>query len=150
MPSTARSVRSGTHSQTASRPEQTQKAATRPQLRVVKGSRAQQNGLTDRFGRLLEWTRSRTAPMMQITVAVVFLGATLLGALALRTQMVENSFEASEIESEISELKQDVEEAQAELDALETSLPELAEEMGMEPQEGSISIDLSDYQKDGG
>lgn len=150
MPATARSVRSDSHHNNATRPVRSTKAATRPQLHVVKGSRDEQAGMTERFGRVIEWTRSRTAPLLQITVAIAFLAATLLGALVLRTQMVENSFEASTIESNITVLKQDVQEAQAELDALEASLPDLAEEMGMEPQEGSISIDLSEYQADKG
>ena len=80
------------------------------------------------------------------TIAIVFLVGTLLGALALRTQMVEISFESSQVQTRIERLSQDVEERQTQLDMLKASLPERAQEMGMVPQEGSISIDLNGYQ----
>ena len=76
---------------------------------------------------------------------MVFLVGTLLGALALRTQMVEIAFESSQVESRIERLSQDVEDAQTQLDLLKASLPERAQEMGMVPQEGSITIDLNGY-----
>ncbi|MBW3083603.1 hypothetical protein [Bifidobacterium phasiani] len=150
MPAPARSARSGAQTQPAGRPAQATPAATRPQLRVVKGRRADDQSVSRRLGRIIEWTRSRTTPLLHVTASIVFLGATLLGALALRTQMVQNSFEAAQVESNIATLNQDVQDAQSRLDELEASLPEKAKEMGMVPQEGSISIDLSDYQPSGG
>lgn len=63
----------------------------------------------------------------------------------LRTQMIENSFSAAQTTSNISELTQDVQEDQAKLDALEATLPDKAQQMGMVPQEGTVSIDLQGY-----
>mgnify|MGYP000093281645 CR=1 FL=1 len=76
----------------------------------------------------------------------MFLGVCLLGSLMLRTQMVQNSFEASQIETHITQLTQDVEDDQAKLDELDASLPSKAEEMGMVPQKGALTIDLNGYQ----
>ena len=53
---------------------------------------------------------------------------------------------ASQVQTRIERLSQDVEERQTQLDMLKASLPERAQEMGMVPQEGSISIDLNGYQ----
>ena len=64
----------------------------------------------------------------------------------LRTQMVQHSFEANQIESNITRLTQDVE---TKLDELEASLPSKAEEMGMVPQKGALTIDLNGYQPSG-
>jgi hypothetical protein len=61
--------------------------------------------------------------------------------------MVQNSFEASQTEAHISVLTQDVEDDQAKLDQLVASLPDKANEMGMVPQQGSVSIDLNGYQQ---
>ena len=77
------------------------------------------------------------------------LGGCLLGSLTLRTQMVQHSFEANQIESNITRLIQDVEDDQAKLDELEASLPSKAEEMGMVPQKGALTIDLNGYQPSG-
>ena len=81
-----------------------------------------------------------------LVIAAVFLGVCLLGSLMLRTQMVQNSFEASQIETHITQLTQDVEDDQAKLDELDASLPSKAEEMGMVPQKGALTIDLNGYQ----
>ena len=54
--------------------------------------------------------------------------------------------EASQIESSITKLTQDVEDDQAKLDELDASLPSKAEDMGMVPQKGALTIDLSGYQ----
>lgn len=150
MPAQARSVRSGSQAQPSGRPSHARQTATRPQLRVVKGRRAEEQGAAGRLGRIIAWTRSRTTPLLHVTASIVFLVATLLGALALRTEMVQNSFEASQVQEHIATLTQDVQEEKSRLDELEASLPERAQEMGMIPQEGSISIDLSGYQPSGG
>ena len=92
------------------------------------------------------WTRTRSTPLLHLVIAAVFLGVCLLGSLMLRTQMVQNSFEASQIETHITQLTQDVEDDQAKLDELGASLPSKAEEMGMVPQKGALTIDLNGYQ----
>lgn len=124
--------------------------STRPELRVVDGTRMAKRE-SGGFARLITWTRSRGSSLVHIAAAAVFLTGTLIGALLLRTQMIENAFEASAIEDHIAMLTQDVQEDQARLDALIASLPAKAEEMGMTTQQGSVSIDLSDYDngKDG-
>ena len=91
-------------------------------------------------------TRTRSTPLLHLVIAAVFLGVCLLGSLMLRTQMVQNSFEASQIETHITQLTQDVEDDQAKLDELDASLPSKAEEMGMVPQKGALAIDLNGYQ----
>jgi len=87
-----------------------------------------------------------STPLLHLVIAAVFLGVCLLGSLMLRTQMVQNSFEASQIETHITQLTQDVEDDQAKLDELDASLPSKAEEMGMVPQKGALTIDLNGYQ----
>ena len=84
--------------------------------------------------------------LLHLVIAAVFLGVCLLGSLMLRTQMVQNSFESSQIETHITQLTQDVEDDQAKLDELDASLPSKAEEMGMVPQKGALTIDLNGYQ----
>ena len=101
------------------------------------------------FEHLITWTRTRSTPLLHLVIAVVFLGGCLLGSLTLRTQMVQHSFEANQIESNITRLTQDVEDDQAKLDELEASLPSKAEEMGMVPQKGALTIDLNGYQPSG-
>ena len=86
---------------------------------------------------------------MHVVIAIVFLMATLLGALVLRTQMVQNSFKAAAVKQHISTLTQDVEDDQAKLDQLVASLPDKADEMGMVSQGGSVTIDLNGYQQSG-
>lgn len=71
------------------------------------------------------------------------------GILDATYQMVQHSFEANQIESNITRLTQDVEDDQTKLDELEASLPSKAEEMGMVPQKGALTIDLNGYQPSG-
>ncbi|WP_432623641.1 hypothetical protein [Bifidobacterium sp.] len=119
---------------------------TRPELHVVKGAQSGSNGVRRGFEQLITWTRTRSTPLLHLVIAAVFLGVCLLGSLMLRTQMVQNSFEASQIESSITKLTQDVEDDQAKLDELDASLPSKAEDMGMVPQKGALTIDLNGYQ----
>ena len=63
----------------------------------------------------------------------------------LRTQMVQDSFEATRIQREISNLNQDVQDDQNKLDQLQASLPDKAQQLGMQPQQGLNSIDLQGY-----
>ncbi|MBT1175752.1 hypothetical protein JS530_09630 [Bifidobacterium sp. LC6] len=99
------------------------------------------------FNRLMEWTRTRTAPMVHVVAAVIFLAATLIGALMLRTEMVQNSFEEAQVKQHISVLTQDIEDDQAKLDQLVASLPDKASEMGMVSKGGAVTIDLQGYQQ---
>ncbi|MSS12968.1 hypothetical protein [Bifidobacterium tsurumiense] len=147
MTATVRSARS--HAAPAGREHEMAAPAARPQLRVVEGGRVS-GGIVGGFHKAITWTKTRSTPLLHVVFAVVFLIAVLLGSLALRTQMVQNSFEASQVQSNISKLTQDVDDDQAKLDALEASLPEKAQSMGMIPQQGSISIDLSGYKATGG
>ncbi|WP_421745482.1 hypothetical protein [Bifidobacterium jacchi] len=116
----------------------------RPQLHLVVGGRARSEEPSG-IARLVTWTRARRLPVVHIVIAALFLVSSLLGALMLRTQMVQNSFEASTVQESIGRLTQDVEEDQSKLDALMMSLPDKAQKMGMVPQSGSISIDLNGY-----
>lgn len=147
MASTSRTVRSSAAPAGRRAPAESRPAA-RPQLHVVEESRTQhQSGsMIDRFNRLIAWTRTRSTPLIHIVIAVAFLLATLLGALMLRTQMVQNSFEASKVQERINILSQDVQDDQAKLDALIASLPDKAQKMGMVPQQDSITIDLNGYE----
>lgn len=119
--------------------------ATRPELKVVKGTRGRHSAVSEGFGRFMAWSRARSMSLLHVVVAVSFLAASLLGSLALRTQMAQNSFEQTQIQNRISTLTQDVEDDQAKLDELQASLPDKAQQMGMVPQQGSVSIDLSGY-----
>lgn len=144
MASAARSLRSNAVP-ASRRPEPAAAPASRPELRVVNGGRADKDDLAAGFGRFMEWVRTRSAPTVHIVVAVVFLAATLIGALMLRTQMVQNAFEVSSLETSIARLTQDVQDDQARLNQLEASLPQKADDMGMVPQSSSVSIDLNGY-----
>ena len=143
MAATARSVRSNA-TPSSNRPESKPATSSRPELRLISNQRAQTQGNV--VGRVIEWTRTRSAPLVHVVIAVAFLMGTLFGALMLRTQMVQNSFEAAQIEAYISVLTQDVEDDQAKLDQLVATLPDKASDMGMVPQQGSVSIDLNGYQ----
>ena len=147
----ARTVRSSAHAQTRPEPRTGGAVSSRPQLKVIDSAERQARGrvVVKVFGQVIEWTRTRSAPMVHVVVAVLFLAASLIGVLMLRTQMVQNSFESSELEVSISRLTQDVQDDQAKLSQLQASLPQKATDMGMVPQQGSVSIDLNGYKKGG-
>ena len=144
---TARSIRSNA-APASNRPHTKHQSSSRPELRVVSNPRGNEQGNV--VGRVIEWTRTRSAPLVHVAIAVIFLVGTLFGALMLRTQMVQNSFEAAQIETNINRLTQDIEDDQAKLDQLVANLPDKASDMGMVPQQGSVSIDLSGYQSNKG
>lgn len=143
MASTLRTARSnaapvapaGRGSDGAARP------AARPQLHVIDGS----SRSTGSLARIIAWTQARGASLIHVTVAIVFLVATLLITLMLRTQMVQNSFESNTVQNNINMLTQDVQDDQAKLDELISSLPDKAQKMGMVPQQDSVTIDLNGY-----
>lgn len=95
--------------------------------------------------RVIEWSNTRKAPLFNLIIVVIFLFVTPTTSLLLRTKMAEISFEQAATQSSISRLRQDVEAAQTKLDALEADLPTKAQDMGMVPQQGAITVDLSDY-----
>ena len=95
---TARSIRSNA-APASNRPHTKHQSSSRPELRVVSNPRGNEQGNV--VGRVIEWTRTRSAPLVHVAIAVIFLVGTLFGALMLRTQMVQNSFEAAQIETNI-------------------------------------------------
>ena len=120
---TARSIRSNA-APASNRPHTKHQSSSRPELRVVSNPRGNEQGNV--VGRVIEWTRTRSAPLVHVAIAVIFLVGTLVGALMLRTQLVQNSFEAAQSETN------------------------MASDMGMVPQQGSVSIDLNGYQSNKG
>ena len=148
---TARSIRSNA-APASNRPHTKHQSSSRPELRVVSNPRGNEQGNV--VGRVIEWTRTRSAPLVHVAIAVIFLVGTLFGALMLRTQigilLIVKAFEAAQIETNINRLTQDIEDDQAKLDQLVANLPDKASDMGMVPQQGSVSIDLSGYQSNKG
>lgn len=151
MAASARRIRS--QASPASHPErqhETRRATERPALHLVKNEQVDAVSSQDRFRSFIEWTRSHTAPVIQVVIAFVFLAATMVGSLTLRTQMAENSFEAKQTEQQIEQLQQDIQTDQTKLDSLQASLPQKAQDMGMVPQQDSVTIDLNGYQPSDG
>lgn len=99
----------------------------------------------NRLHKVIEWSNTRKAPFFNVIIVVLFLVITPTTSLLLRTKMAEISFEQAATQSSISRLRQDVETAQTKLDTLEADLPAKAQTMGMVPQQGAITVDLSDY-----
>lgn len=99
----------------------------------------------NRLHKVIEWSNTRKAPLFNVIIVVLFLVITPTTSLLLRTKMAEISFEQAATQSSISRLRQDVETAQTKLDTLEANLPAKAQTMGMVPQQGAITVDLSDY-----
>ncbi|NMN00899.1 hypothetical protein G1C96_1480 [Bifidobacterium sp. DSM 109958] len=142
----ARSAETGrprphTDERTAARPDE-----SRGESRARRERSVDVSAMSEGFGRILRWVMNRRAPFLPTVLAALFLIGTLLGTLALRTQMVENSFEATRLNRSISNLTQDAQTYQSELDRLEAQLPTKAKDLGMVPQQGSITIDLQGYQ----
>ncbi|RFD78994.1 hypothetical protein [Gardnerella vaginalis] len=99
----------------------------------------------NRLHKVIEWSNTRKAPLFNVIIVVLFLVITPTTSLLLRTKMAEISFEQAATQSSISRLRQDVETAHTKLDTLEADLPAKAQTMGMVPQQGAITVDLSDY-----
>lgn len=115
-------------------------------MRVIEGGKHAHLLSVEGAQRAWLWMRSRSAPIFYVVISVVFLFSSLVGSLALRTQMAQNSFQSSEVQVSIAQLRQDVADAQAQLDTLQAQLPQKAQEMGMIPQESSVTVDLQGYQ----
>lgn len=152
MASSIRTIRS--NAVPAGRQKQPDAKPVRPELHVITGSRTGRAAMSRGFERVMAWTRTRKAPMINVMInvmiAVVFLAACLMASLTLRTQMAQNSFDQAQVQQNISTLTQDVEDDQAKLDSLQAALPQQAQKMGMVAQQGSISIDLSGYHAEKG
>ncbi|KFI71540.1 hypothetical protein [Bifidobacterium merycicum] len=146
---TARTIRSSEPSSRKASPDI--RPSARPELHVMSGGKdTDRDGSgASRFTRFIAWASSRRAPAIRVVIAVVILVSTLLCALVLRTQMIQNSFDSSRLEASISSLTQDVQDDQAKLNQLQASLPQKATDMGMIPQQGSVSIDLKGYKSNG-
>lgn len=138
---TARSVRSRVAP--AGREDDTRTTSSRPELQVIAGGKTKKDAENVAAGIL---GRINTVSVVHVMIAVIFLFVALLGSLALRTQMVQNSFQQAQVQANISKLNQDVEDDEAQLDSLQASLPDRAQKMGMVPQSGPLSIDLQGYQ----
>lgn len=82
---------------------------------------------------------------VHLVCAAVFLLASLLGTLLLRTQMVEDSFAITSTQQSIARLTQDIQEQQIKLDDLESQLPDKAQQLGMVPGTDALTIDLQGY-----
>ena len=108
-------------------------------------SQRKSSAVLERFRKVMTWSNTRKVPLVNCMIIVIFMVVTLLTSLLLRTQMAEISFDQTAVQMRISRLHLDVEARQAKLDTLESELPARAQRMGMVPQQGSISIDLSDY-----
>lgn len=103
--------------------------------------------ILEHFNKVVAWSNTSMVPVFNIIIIVLFLIIALTVSLAIRTQMAALSFEQTRLQIAISKERQDLESKQAQLDALEAQLPAKAQEMGMIPQQGAITIDLSDYAK---
>ena len=103
--------------------------------------------ILEHFNKVVAWSNTSMVPVFNIIIIVLFLVIALTVSLAIRTQMAALSFEQTRLQIAISKERQDLESKQAQLDALEAQLPAKAQEMGMIPQQGAITIDLSDYAK---
>ncbi|MBW3095147.1 hypothetical protein KIH75_07325 [Bifidobacterium sp. 64T4] len=144
---TARTIRSSEASSRKASPDI--RPSARPELHVVSGGKDSDGDGIKRFNRFIAWASSRRASALRVIIAVAALAGTLLLALVLRTQMIQNSFDSSKLEASISSLTQDVQDDQAKLNQLQASLPQKATDMGMIPQQGSVSIDLNGYKSNG-
>lgn len=116
-----------------------------PAPSAFSSSQRKSSAVLERFHKVMAWSNTRKVPLVNCMIIVIFMVVTLSSSLFLRTQMAEISFDQTAVQTRISRLHQDVEASQARLDTLESELPARAQRMGMVPQQGSISIDLSDY-----
>jgi anti-sigma-K factor RskA len=79
----------------------------------------------------------------RVVLALCFLVACMLGCLWMRTQMVQDSFTVSRLNTSIAMLRQDVENRQTRLDALNAELPERASKLGLTVSDSSVQVDLT-------
>lgn len=115
------------------------RSPARPELTVVE----RRSSLQTTVGR----RKASRLSLLRLGAAFLFLFASMLGSLMLRTQMQSDSFENSDVQQSIARLQQDIQDDQSKLDQLEASLPDKAQEMGMVAGGGSVSVDLQDYRE---
>ncbi|NEG95961.1 hypothetical protein GFD17_04145 [Bifidobacterium sp. SMB2] len=119
---------------------------SRPHLRVSSSEQGDPETLRGRLKMVMGNARPKRLRIFHFVCAIVFLAASLIGSLVLRTQMVEDSFAITDTQQSIGRLTQDVQERQTKLDALEASLPQKAQKLGMVPGSDALTIDLQGYQ----
>lgn len=119
--------------------------STRDRLQVTTSSKTGTSTFASRVRGLVGGVHPRRMRLFHFVCALVFLGASLIGSLVLRTQMIEDSFAITDTQQSIGRLTQDIQEKQTELDALEASLPSKAQKLGMVPGSDALTIDLSGY-----
>lgn len=112
-------------------------APARPALRVIEGGK-QKTPSKAKASRALA-----LRPFLRFGLGIAFLGISLVGSLLLRTQMVQDSFEVTQLQTSIGVLTQDVQDDQTTLDRLESSLPDKAANLGMVPQSSTVTLDIS-------
>lgn len=115
------------------------KTASRPALRVIDN---EADATKHRIASPASWARHVSKPMLRVVIAIVVLVASMSGALALRTLMIEDSFTLSTTKQNISQLQQDVEADELQLEQLNADLPNKATQMGMVPGSGSVTLDM--------
>jgi len=129
-------VRRSIHSGTA--------APARPALRVIEGGKKSTASQKSSPRAKAKATRALALrPFLRFGIGIAFLGVSLVGSLLLRTQMVQDSFEVTQLQTSIGVLTQDVQDDQTTLDGLESSLPDKAANLGMVPQSSTVTLDIS-------
>lgn len=138
----ARSISSNTQrvSRPASRSAARPSEPRRPELHIT--SRDDYRTDAGIVSHVVTWANNRRAPYIYVVVSIVFLVASMLGTLALRTQMIENAYGISQVQSHVQQLRQDVQQSQVKLDELEAQLPQRAGKLGMKQGTSSMTIDL--------
>ncbi len=120
----------------AGRRDQNETAGTtRPELHVVKGTRAEGNGVKRGVEQLITGLEPE-APHCCIWSLPSFFLEFACGILDATHPNGAAFLERNQIESNFTRLTQDVEDDQTKLDELEASLPSKAEEWVMVPQKG--------------
>lgn len=140
----ARKIRS--HAVPISRPAGMEETGRRPHMHVVVNEHYNSQVVLRHMSHFVAWAKSRSAPLLYVVTAIVFLVCALVGSLFLRTMMAENSFQSMHLNNEISVLQQDVQNLRSQLDTAEAQLPLRAEQMGMVPENSSVTIDLQGYE----
>lgn len=123
---------------TEARPDAAPQASRRrPVLRAISGRSATSTG-----SRVQSWVMTSNRSVLRIVIAVVVLVLSMAATLALRTMMVEDSFALSQTQQSVSKLQQDVESDELQLESLDSSLPDKATQLGMQPGSDAVTLDM--------
>lgn len=123
---------------TEARPDAAPQASRRrPVLRAISGRSAASTG-----SRVQSWVMTSNRSVLRIVIAVVVLVLSMAATLALRTMMVEDSFALSQTQQSVSKLQQDVESDELQLESLDSSLPDKATQLGMQPGSDAVTLDM--------